>query len=164
MQLTNFVYFASVVIGAILSLSSHFKVLFWRIMLNLFYKTLSLLLFSNVCWLLLINVSSPILNLRGCKIGLNWILFWELDFFSFKLPIKRHIKVIFRINFNSGLNFLMLTTPFKFILSALRKFKQTFDWFCFPISFSTRNSGCMIFSLTSVSFTKKLGTFHQTFS
>ena len=133
-------------------------------MFSFLFKILNLLSFSNVCWLPLISIYSAILNSLACKIGFTWILFRVLDSFSSKFSIKRHIKAIIRFSFNSDLNFKMFTASVTLILSAVRKVKQTFDWFYMSMSLSKRISGCIKFSLNFVLLIKKLGPCHQIFS
>ena len=60
MRLISIGNFASGVIGAFLSLPSHFKILFLFTMFSSLFKTLHLLSFLNVCWLFLIKTLFPL--------------------------------------------------------------------------------------------------------
>ena len=120
MRLISIGNFASGVIGAYLSIPSHFNILFLLMMFSFLFKILILLSFSNVCWLSLINISSVILISRGCKLEFTWILFRVLDFLSFKLSIKRHIKAIIRFSFISQLYFSMFATSLTLIVNGTK--------------------------------------------
>ena len=60
MRLISIGNFASGVIGAFLSLPSHFKILFLLTVFSSLFKTLHLLSFLNACWLFLIKTPFPL--------------------------------------------------------------------------------------------------------